>query len=112
MGKQQAQTSKEMIWRDLLARHAASGKSIAAFCRTEAISRGNFYAWRTKLHGGAAGLPVPATQPSFIDLGALTSTVAIAAERSPALTPARSPTPSIDLRIALGGGIVLTVTRH
>ena len=38
MGKQQAQTSKEMIWRDHLARHAASGKSIAAFCRTESIS--------------------------------------------------------------------------
>ena len=112
MSKQQVQTSKEAIWRDHLARHATSGKSIAAFCRTEPISQGNFYAWRTKLGVGAAGLPDPAVPPTFIDLGAVTNTVAATAERSPAPTPSRSPTPSIDLRIDLGGGIVLTIIRR
>lgn len=53
MGTRQAQASKVRIWRDHLARHAASGKSIIEFCRTETISQGNFYAWRTKLRGGA-----------------------------------------------------------
>jgi hypothetical protein len=53
MDKLESQTSKEAAWRNHLARHAASGKSIAAFCRDEAISGGNFHAWRTKLRDGA-----------------------------------------------------------
>ena len=71
MDKLQAQVAKEMTWRDLLARHAASGKSIAAFCRVEQISQANFYAWRAKLRGGAIGFTVPSADATFIDLGAV-----------------------------------------
>ena len=49
MDKLQSQAVKEATWRERLARHASSGKSIAAFCREEDISQANFYAWRTKL---------------------------------------------------------------
>jgi hypothetical protein len=59
MDKLESQTSKEAAWRNHLARHAASGKSIAAFCRDEAISEGDFHAWRTKLRDGAVDLPAP-----------------------------------------------------
>ena len=60
-----------MTWRGHLTRHAASGKSIAAFCRAEDISHADFYAWRTKLRGGAVGLTVGSADTTFIDLGAV-----------------------------------------
>jgi hypothetical protein len=112
MGKLEFQTSKEATWRNHLARHAASGKSIAAFCRDEAISQANFHVWRTKLANGAnerAAVPTPAS--TFIDLGAVSSTI-------PSAGPAHSPTPvplamsGIDIRIDIGGGVVLTIARR
>lgn len=36
-------TSKEAAWRSRLHRHAQSGKSIAAFCRDEAVSTAGFH---------------------------------------------------------------------
>ena len=59
MDKLHTKAAKEMIWRGHLARHAASGKSIAAFCRVEQISQANFFAWRTKLRGCAIDLAAP-----------------------------------------------------
>lgn len=76
MDKLEFQTSKEATWRIHLARHAASGKSIAAFCRDEAISQANFQFWRTKLANGANEHAArPAQQAAFIDLGAVNSAV-------------------------------------
>ena len=111
MDRVQSQAAKEMAWRDHLARHVASGKSIAAFCRAEQISQANFYAWRTKLRGGAVGFSVPSADRTFIDLGAVSRP---AADQD----IARLPTPgavvnsSIELRIDLGSGLVLTITRR
>jgi len=42
MKKLQVQAVKEITWCDHLTRHAASRKSIAAFCREEDISQANF----------------------------------------------------------------------
>jgi len=56
MGQQASAISKEAIWRDHLTRYAASGKTIAAFCRDEAIAEGNFYAWRTRLRQDTANM--------------------------------------------------------
>ncbi|MFS2004585.1 IS66 family insertion sequence element accessory protein TnpA [Duganella sp. CT11-25] len=117
MNKQEFQTSKEASWRNQLARHAASGKSIAAFCRDEAISQANFHVWCTKLanatNGGAAVPPTPAS--TFIDLGAVSSAIVRRApEPSPAPGPIHAPpaTPGLDIRIDLGGGVVLTIARR
>jgi hypothetical protein len=77
MGKLQAQAAKETAWRDHVTRQAASGKSIAAFCRSEDISQANFYAWRTKPRGGTIGLPVPSVDSAFIDLGAVSQPLLI-----------------------------------
>ncbi|MES2151293.1 MAG: hypothetical protein V4508_16075 [Pseudomonadota bacterium] len=89
MNKQELQTSKEASWRNHLARHAASGKSIAAFCRDEAISQANFHVWRTKLANATnegAAAPTPAS--TFIDLGAVSSAIV---RRVPEPSPAPEP---------------------
>jgi putative transposase len=111
MGKLEIQTSKEASWSEHLARQAMSGKSIAAFCRDEAISVGNFYAWRTKLRDKPAELPVTPGGVTFIDLGAVTGAIAPATpEHAP--PPAPPATSSLDIRIDLGGGVVLTIARR
>ncbi|WP_332879767.1 IS66 family insertion sequence element accessory protein TnpA [Massilia sp. S19_KUP03_FR1] len=68
MDKQEFQISKGATWRNRLARHAGSGKSIAAYCRDEAISQANCHVWRTKLANGTnerAAAPTSARPPSI-----------------------------------------------
>lgn len=36
-------------WRDVIRRQAASGLSVAAFCREEQVAPASFFAWRKKL---------------------------------------------------------------
>ena len=118
MNKQEFQTSKEASWRNHLARHAASGKSIAAFCRDEAISQANFHVWCTKLANATnegAAVPTPTPESTFIDLGAVSSAIVRRdPEPSPAPEPIHAPpvTHGLDIRIDLGGGVVLTIARR
>ena len=125
MDRLQTRAAKEMTWREHLARHAGSGKSIAAFCRAEQISQANFYAWRTKLRRGAVGPAVPSAGATFIDLGAVSpravdqvATRLSAPATAAAMAATAAPAPqavvnsSIELRIDLGGGLVLTITRR
>lgn len=115
MEKLQAQAVKEISWCDHLTRHAASGKSIAAFCRAEDISQANFYAWSRKLRGDVNGLTIPSADCAFIDLGAVSGPVADHSTGhvpKPAMATATSaPTlraivnPGIAVRIDLGGGL-------
>jgi hypothetical protein len=76
MDKLQAQAVKEITWCDHLTRHAASGKSIAAFCRAEDISQADFYAWSRKLRGDVNGLTTQSADSAFIYLGAVSRPVA------------------------------------
>ena len=120
MDKVQSKVAKERTWRAHLTRHAASGKSIAAFCRAEQISQANFYAWRTKLRSDAVGLTVPSADPAFIDLGAMsrptadrsTTHLPTAAAAAPKATLQATVNSSIELRLNLGGGLVLTIMRR
>ena len=50
--------SLEHTWRLRLRRQAASGLSIAAFCRREDVCSASFYAWRRRL-----ATPPPAVRP-------------------------------------------------
>jgi hypothetical protein len=108
MDKLESHTSKEAAWRSRLQRHAQSGKSIAAFCRDEAVSTASFHIWRAKLAAADGRLARPA---AFIDLGAIANT---AGATSVAHSPASAPRPAagIDVRIDLGDGVVLTITRR
>lgn len=111
MDKLESQISKEAAWRNRLRRHAQSGKSIAAFCRDEAVSTASFHIWRAKLAAADGHTAQPAQAAAFIDLGAIKDAVhASSMAQSPASTSVAAP--GIDVRIDLGGGIVLTITRR
>jgi hypothetical protein len=111
MDKLQSHTSKEAAWRSRLQRHSQSGKSIAAFCREEAVSTASFHIWRAKLAAASGHAAKPAQPAAFIDLGAIRDAGGVTSmSHSPA--SALVPIPGIDIRIDLGGGIVLTITRR
>lgn len=111
MDKLQSYTSKEATWRGRLLRHAQSGKSIAAFCRDESVSTASFHIWRAKLAAGSEHTAKPTQPAAFIDLGAIKDTGGVTSmAHSPPSTPVSSP--EIDIRIDLGGGIVLAITRR
>jgi hypothetical protein len=65
---EKSHTSKEAAWHSRLQQHAHSGKSIAAFCRSEAVSTASFCLWRATL----AACDCHWAQPTaFIDRGAI-----------------------------------------
>lgn len=89
-------------WRELVEGQARSGVSVAAFCAGEGVSAASFYQWRTRLAGtgvpadGAASVTrrsEVSAVPAFVDLGGLAS-----AGR-------------LELRLELGGGLVLQLAR-
>jgi len=91
----------EATWREIFARQRASGLLVSEFCRQEKINPGIFRRWRLVLEG--AGQPAgmrsgrPSTAPpaqSFVDLGAL------AGKGS-----------RCEIRLELGGGVILSVVR-
>ena len=96
-------------WRALLTRFASSGKTVKAFCESEAISPASFYRWRSLLDqvAGAASVSVASTLPpaptGFVDLSPLLAS-------SSSLSPSSSP--SFELHLDLGGGLTLHLVRH
>ncbi len=91
-------------WRALLTRFACSGQTVVAFCQNESVSPASFYRWRSLLSAAASAVDVPVTSalpptPSgFVDLGPLIT--------SP------SSSPSFELHLDLGGGLMLHLVRH
>ncbi|HET9394495.1 MAG TPA: transposase [Nitrospiraceae bacterium] len=87
-------------WRALLARHAESGLSVKEFCEHQTISPASFYQWRSKLGITASEAPsAPAADESlttagFVDLGTLSARAS-----------------RLELRLDLGGGVVLHLAR-
>jgi hypothetical protein len=90
----------EATWRELFARHASSGISVLEFCRAEAINPGVFRRWRSMLNGGGMQGAKPQARAAakavtpFIDLGAVGGSSS-----------------RMEVRLELGGGVVLTVAR-
>ena len=81
------------VWRALLARQAASGLSVASFCARERVSAASFYQWRSRLGGEATAAPAASAREAFVDLGSL------------------SAGGRFELRIELGGGLVVQLAR-
>ena len=93
----------EDAWREVLAKFAGSGVSVRAFCAREGISHWTFNRWRKRLNDSAFRRPVVkrgAVVPSkgFVDLGTLSAPGAANSER-------------VELRLDLGGGLVLHLVR-
>jgi hypothetical protein len=87
-------------WRDVLAAFANSALSVESYCRREGISRACFYRWRSIL-GNAEDRSLRHKAPSmadtvggFVDLGTLGSSSA-----------------RLELRLDLGGGVILQIAR-
>jgi len=92
-------------WRELLAKFADSELGLRAFCAQEGISPSTFSWWRSRFSGGHRGDEQPAIKRSpvvpaseFVDLGTLGAPAAARAER-------------VELRLELGGGLVLHLVR-
>lgn len=89
----------EATWRELFARQVSSGISVLEFCRAEKINPGVFRRWRSMWNGDiaakeSASHTVAKAVTPFIDIGA------VGAARS-----------RMEVRLELGGGVVLTVAR-
>ena len=85
-------------WRSLLAKFDDSGLGVEAFCQREAISAASLYRWRGLLSavGDDGETGVVDRTPGFVDLGPLSS----------------SSSPRIDLKLELGGALVLHLVRY
>ncbi len=96
----------EEAWRTMIERQRASGLSILAFCEREGVSRSSFGRWRSLLAKRATGEPneftvderpaVAAQRGGFVDAGML---------RMGGVSE------SVEMRLELGGGIVVTIRR-
>lgn len=87
---------------ELVSRQIRSGLSVRDFCRREGLNAWTFYGWRSKLRCGAPVDEAPskgdaAGEPAsgFIDLGALGG----------------GSSSRCEIRLDLGGGVVLQVVR-
>jgi len=88
----------EATWRELFERQAASGVSLAEFCRNEGINPWLFRRWRSKLNANGQGAKRKRRAPArmaapFIDIGAMDRV-------------ARS---RFEVRLELGPGVVLNI---
>lgn len=95
----------EAAWRVLVAEQKCSGLSVARFCAREGVSTARFYQWRTRLgrdggQGPSDAVPVRGEEavPGFVDLGALGPGTPSGGGR-------------FELRLELGGGLVLQLVR-
>jgi transposase-like protein len=103
----------EAQWRDLLGRFEPQGETVATFCAREGVCAASFYRWRAHLEGQPAGTsragrksgtsaPLTHQAAGFVSLGSLPPTAAAEPERVPA---------GVLLRLDLGGGVVLQISR-
>jgi len=97
-GNQQGKWTRRSreAWQALLNRFDAQHDSVSAFCARESISEASYYRWRGLL---PVGVHEPANQPcpsAFLDLGHIS---------------ASQPGPRLDLKLDLGGGLVLHLVR-
>jgi hypothetical protein len=99
----------EQGWRERFERFEGAGLSVEAFCRREGLCRSSFNRWRVRLRPGA----VPAASarqvakhgvsPAFVDLGMLGAAAGATTVGSAS---------GLELRIELGGGVTLTLSRR
>jgi len=104
MEKIRRERRSESTWREIVARQGQSGLSVQAFCEREGIKAVSFYGWRCRLQRPARDRSTPPRAPrtaqpekatgEFIDLGALSSG-----------------RPRFEVRLDLGGGVLLHLVR-
>lgn len=102
MEQTRRQRRDENAWRSVISGFEESGLSVSQFCEGEGIGAASFYHWRSRLSSAvsrrkrrARAEPVmPARRGDFLDLGSL-----------------RSSTARMEVRLELGGGVVVHIAR-
>ena len=120
MNEKVATTARELRvkqWRAEQQRQEKSGLSVTAFCRREGVAESTFYQRATRLTSGkreARGLgakPVTQERVRFIDAGPMVIAApgerVVGAQREAAGESAAG----VEVRLELGGGLVLYVRR-
>lgn len=111
--KQSQQLSpRQQQWRDEQEQFEASGLTARKFCELNQLNPSTFYKRRERLVELSVDNVVATSQKvaTFIDAGSIDSSVNPSA-RAPELVDSQAP-PTLELRIDLGAGIILTLTRH
>jgi hypothetical protein len=103
---------RQQQWRDEQEQFEASGLTATKFCQLHQLNPSTFYKRRERLaEVSAENLIVPSQKAAtFIDAGSIDSAVKPSA-RAPEVVDSQAP-PILELRIDLGEGIILTLTRH
>jgi len=97
-------------WREVLGRFDGAGTKVSEFCAREGVCESSFYRWRSRLgmpRDGVTAAAAVQAQPlavepsgaSFIDLGSLDGA-------------SRDSVGALELRLDLGGGVVLQIVRR
>jgi len=101
MGRSKRIRRGMMGWRKLFSRQSVSGLSVPEFCRREGINASLFRRWQSRLASLDSGGELPSgtmrdveAPAPFIDLGEV-----------------RSGGPRLEVRLDLGGGLVLSIAR-
>jgi hypothetical protein len=104
MDQRVRQRRSEGAWREIVSRQEQSGLTVTEFCEREGLKAASLYGWRGRLRQEATGEKLSPTLSSrtrvgknteeFIDLGA------IGASRG-----------RFEVRLDLGGGVLLTLVR-
>jgi hypothetical protein len=105
MDQRVRQRRSESVWREIMSRQQQSGLTVTEFCEREGLKVASLYGWRGRLRQEAAGekasppissrARVEKSSEEFIDLGA------IGASRG-----------RFEVRLDLGGGVLLTLVRN
>lgn len=97
-------------WGEVLERFVVAGTTVAEFCERERLSTSSFYRWRDRVQSAhtraveprlasTADVAVRARGADFIELGSLAGS-------------SREADSDLELRLDLGGGVVLQITRR
>ncbi|MCU7370297.1 IS66 family insertion sequence element accessory protein TnpA [Tahibacter amnicola] len=93
----------ESQWREVLSRLERSDLSVAAFCEREGISAASVYRWRGLLVDSRLAPAASSRKSPFVDLGVVGA--------SAASSPISGASLRTEIRLDLGGGLVIHVVR-
>lgn len=108
---------RRVQWQARLKRFEQEGRSVTQFCAAEAVSKWAFYYWRRRLARRAQTVPRAAVArprvgevdaAGFIDAGV----ARLGASTAPPQMAPPAATSAVELRLELGGGVVLQVLRR
>jgi len=92
-------------WQEVFGRFDASGESVTGFCKREGLHTSSFNRWRQRL---SAQPPMRATEPREAKRQAAVAGFIEMDSMAPAARPASG---RLEVRLELGGGVVLQLVR-